>query len=142
MIKKIGIVADTHDNLPKIKEIIQFFNKEKVDFVLHAGDIIAPFAAAEFEKLNCDFLAVFGNNDGDRAELKHLLKFKINDPPYFIKAHGMKILLLHKADEILEVLEKSGNYDCIIYGHTHKQDIRITGNTIIINPGEGCGYLT
>jgi len=30
----------------------------------------------------------------------------------------------------------------VLYGHTHKLDIHQDGKTLIINPGESCGYLT
>ena len=42
----------------------------------------------------------------------------------------------------IEALAKSGKYDYIIYGHTHKQDIRKEGRTMIINIGETGGWLT
>ncbi|HDN96134.1 MAG TPA: hypothetical protein ENG71_03620, partial [Thermoplasmatales archaeon] len=32
-------------------------------------------------------------------------------------------------------------YDIVIYGHTHEKDLRV-GKSLIINPGECCGYLT
>jgi predicted phosphodiesterase len=33
-------------------------------------------------------------------------------------------------------------YDLIIYGHTHKPDIRRERRTLAINPGETGGWLT
>ena len=42
---------------------------------------------------------------------------------------------------ITDALVKSGNYDVVISGHTHKQEI-IEGKCIFINPGEICGYLS
>ena len=38
---KIGIIADTHDNLPAIRLAVDFFNKSDVDAVFHCGDIAA-----------------------------------------------------------------------------------------------------
>jgi predicted phosphodiesterase len=32
--------------------------------------------------------------------------------------------------------------DFLIYGHTHKSDIRRAGRTLIINPGEAGGWLS
>jgi putative phosphoesterase len=37
---------------------------------------------------------------------------------------------------------RSGKYDLVIYGHTHRQDIRTEGNTLVINPGETTDWLT
>ena len=74
---RIGILADTHDNLPKIERAVRFFNKEKVDFVLHAGDFIAPFAVSKLKGLTCSWLGVFGNNDGEKNGLSGISEGKI-----------------------------------------------------------------
>ena len=57
---KIGIISDTHDNMPKIAAAARVFNEEKVDLVLHAGDIISPITANEFSALKAPFIGVFG----------------------------------------------------------------------------------
>lgn len=33
-------------------------------------------------------------------------------------------------------------YDLLIYGHTHKQDIRRVDRTLIVNPGEATDWIT
>ena len=71
---KIGIIADTHDNLPQIKKAVEIFNREKIELVLHAGDFVSPFTFLEFKNLNCSLKGVFGNNDGDKLYLQE--KFK------------------------------------------------------------------
>jgi putative phosphoesterase len=40
----------------------------------------------------------------------------------------------------LDQLSKGNQADVIIYGHTHDVDVR-KGQTLIINPGEGGGWL-
>jgi len=30
----------------------------------------------------------------------------------------------------------------VIYGHTHRQDIRKVGDTLVINPGEATDWIT
>ena len=37
---------------------------------------------------------------------------------------------------IIDALADSGHFDLVIYGHTHKPDIRKVRNTLIVNPGE------
>ncbi len=69
---KIGVLSDSHDNLAKIEEAVKFFNNKKVKFVFHAGDFVAPFTIPKFKKLNCPWLGVLGNNDGEE---KGLLRF-------------------------------------------------------------------
>jgi putative phosphoesterase len=42
--------------------------------------------------------------------------------------------------KFLESLVAASNFDLVIYGHTHKVDIR-EGKPLIINPGETGGWL-
>ncbi|MEA1871092.1 MAG: YfcE family phosphodiesterase, partial [Candidatus Bipolaricaulota bacterium] len=66
---KLGIISDTHDNMPKIARAVELFNERKVDLVLHAGDFISPITASEFTHLEAPLIGVFGNNDGERLYL-------------------------------------------------------------------------
>jgi putative phosphoesterase len=50
--------------------------------------------------------------------------------------------LLHGIhEEIVDSLVESGRYDLVVRGHNHKAEI-IEGDTLVVNPGEVCGYLT
>ena len=66
----IGLISDTHDNLPMIEKAVKRLNEEKVELVLHAGDYVAPFVIPKFKALNCKLIGVFGNNDGDHELLR------------------------------------------------------------------------
>ena len=139
----IGIISDTHDNLALIKKAVTFFNGEKVDLLLHAGDFVSPFTALEFKNLNCPIKGVFGNNDGDKLYLQE--KFKgigeIHPEPYQVSINQKNILILHE-EKLIAALAESQKYEVIIYGHTHRTDLRKIGETLIINPGECGGWLT
>jgi len=140
---KIGIISDTHDNLPQIKKAIEIFNREKVELVLHAGDFVSPFTVLEFKNLNCPLKGVFGNNDGDKLYLQE--KFKgigeIYPSPYETNIDHKNIIMLHK-EKLIDALAESQKYEVIIYGHTHRTDLRKIGKTLIINPGECGGWLS
>jgi len=41
----------------------------------------------------------------------------------------------------VDALRKSGKYDVVVRGHTHQMEVS-DGKTIVINPGEVCGYLS
>jgi len=136
---KIGIMSDSHDNLPAIAKAVSVFNDAEVSLVIHAGDLVAPFVSRPLADLEMDFVAVFGNNDGERFGLSRVFGEKIHRPPYELDYNGKKILILHEPDN-LDALVASGYFDAIIYGHTHDVDIR-KGRTIVINPGECGGWL-
>lgn len=140
---KIGVISDTHDNILMIKAAVELFKKEYVNLVLHAGDHVAPFTAMVWKELDCEFIGVYGNNDGDQELLKKQFRKigRIYQRPREIILRGKKILLMHEPDNIKE-LALSEKYDLIIYGHTHRQKIYREGKTLVVNPGEACGWIT
>ena len=138
----IGIISDSHDNLPAIKKAVDIFNKENVEIVLHAGDYVSPFTAKEFGKLKMKLTGVFGNNDGDKPYLLEKFKNigKIQQDPVELEIDKRKIVLMHQPKFIDDLLN-SRSYDIVIYGHTHEIDIR-KNKSLVINPGECSGWLT
>lgn len=139
----IGIMSDSHDNLPAIDAAVDYFNEERVDLVIHAGDLISPFTARHFQKLESPFLAIYGNNDGEREGLKEAYKKMCYLEDFKeISLYNRKLAVIHGTNQALvESLSCSKIYDVIIKGHTH--DVEITKKeSLIINPGETCGYLT
>lgn len=135
---KIGLFSDTHDNLPKIEKAVRFFNREKVDFVLHAGDFIAPFTISKLGKLKCEWIGVFGNNDGEKAGLMKISKGRIHQGPLRIKLNKKRITLVHALNKIDPDKEKA---DLIVYGHTHRPEILQKSDKLMVNPGEASGWL-
>ena len=140
---KIGIIADTHDNLPQIRKAVEIFNREKVELVLHAGDFVSPFTFLEFKNLNCPLKGVFGNNDGDKLYLQEKSTGigELYPGSYQMNINHKNIIMLHQ-EELIDALAESQKYEVIIYGHTHRTDLRKVGKTIIINPGECGAWLT
>jgi len=54
-----------------------------------------------------------------------------------------KVLVYHGDNpSLLDSLVKSKKYDIIATGHTHTPEVTMEENTLIVNPGETCGYLT
>jgi putative phosphoesterase len=134
---KVGILADSHDNLHTIKKALDRFSREGVECLLHAGDFVAPFAMKELLKPGIRLVGVFGNNDGEKAGLRDLCK-EIHEPPYLFELAGKNILLTHYREKVREKL--LGQADVVIYGHTHEFEIK-EGKPLFINPGECGGWL-
>jgi len=143
----IGIISDTHDRLPMVEKAVKKLNEENVDLVLHAGDYVAPFVIPKFKELNAKLIGVFGNNDGDHELLKKRFSEYKN-----LEMHGnfakivvddFKIALLHGTEEeLLKALVESEGFDAVVHGHAHKAEVYRKGKTLVVNPGELCGYLT
>lgn len=143
----IGAISDTHDNLPQIEKAIKQLNAAKVSLVLHAGDYTSPFVIPKFKALNCKLIGVFGNNDGDHEFLKkrfsETTNCTIRDRFTTVNIDGYKIALLHGEEtELLDALIDCEYFNAIIYGHSHNKSVGKKGKTLVINPGELCGYLT
>jgi putative phosphoesterase len=143
----IGIMADTHDNLPLVEKAVQELNEENVGLVLHAGDYVAGFVILKFKELHAKLIGVFGNNDGDHE----LLKKRFSENPNLdmrgnfadVTVDGVRIALLHGSDrELLKALIESQSFDVVVHGHSHLAEAYKKGKTLVINPGEVCGYLT
>jgi putative phosphoesterase len=141
----IGAMSDTHDRLDAVDKAISFFNSQDVTDVLHAGDLVSPFVAPLFSKLKAKLHYVCGNNEGDHDFIK--IRFgDIGISPLgdlaVLQLGGKKIALLHGIhQEVVDSLVKSGAYDLVVRGHNHRAEI-IQGETLVVNPGETCGYLT
>jgi len=147
---KLGVISDSHDNLENIEKAVKILNKEKIDFLIHCGDYIAPFVVRAFNGLddkikNGNMIGVFGNNDGELLGLIKILG-KICDIRGFeaiLELGGKKIYMAHGPNPLtIKSLAKSNEFDIIASGHTHQSKIEKIGKTLVLNPGELCGYLS
>ena len=141
---KIGLIADTHDNLEAIDKAIEVLNEKNVEHVLHAGDLISPFSAVKFGDLEADLHYVWGNNDGDRMAV--ISKFEDLDLGTYgdfgsFRFDGVRIALLHGVNEgIVEALAESKKYDVVVRGHTHERKVK--KDPFVVNPGTVSGYVS
>ena len=136
----IGIISDTHDNQDKTRKAIELFNKKGVEYVIHAGDYTSPFTLKLFKELNCRYVGVFGNNDGDKLLLMERSEGNIYNQPYLFTLLNRKIVVLHE-HHLVDALADSGHFNIIIYGHTHEAVVRKVKSTLLINPGEAGAWL-
>jgi putative phosphoesterase len=143
----VGLITDTHDHLPMVEKAVKRLNEENVKLVLHAGDYVAPFVIPRFKELKAKLIGVFGNNDGDRELLKkrfsEYANLEMRGNFAEIVVDNVKIALLHGSDEeLLKALIGSQGFDVVVHGHAHKAEVYRKGKTLVVNPGEVCGYLS
>ncbi len=129
--------------MDRIADAVRLFNEQEVAVVLHAGDIISPITAKEFAHLQAPLTGVFGNNDGDRLYLIERYREigTLHSKRWEGTLDGRRFLLIHEPD-MLAALAASGHYDVIVYGHTHRRENARRGPTLVVNPGEGGGWIT
>ncbi len=140
---KIGILSDSHDNLPMIAAALKRFTDEGVEAVLHAGDYVAPFAARmlapPFLPAGCAVQGVYGNNDGERAGLAKKLP-GIADGPLRMQIGGRMIVMTHDAASL--AAGDVAAAEVIVSGHTHDVACEMRDGVLHLNPGECGGWLT
>ena len=132
----VGVLADSHDNVPALKEALKRLGEEGVEAVLHAVDVIAPFTAKVLAGCGLPVSAVYGNNDGEKAGLAGLLD--ITDPPRTVELGGRRILLAHDVDKVPGA--EKARADLLVVGHTHEACFT-PGDPPVLNPGECGGWL-
>lgn len=145
----IGVISDTHDNLKAVDKALKILKERGVNKVIHLGDFISPFTLRKFE--NFRLYGIFGNNDGEKLLLKSIADefgFVLEEAPLEIEIGKKNFLLLHgygsveRTKKLVRSFAKSGDYDFILYGHTHRVHREKISETTILNPGEACGYLS
>jgi len=134
----VGLLADSHDNVPQLREAVTALADEGAECLLHAGDFIAPFAVRELVEFPGKVMAVFGNNDGERAGIKKVLP-DVFEAPHLFELGGRRILVTH--DLALVAEDQRAHADVVVYGHTHQVDIT-RGKPLVLNPGECGGWLS
>jgi putative phosphoesterase len=140
---RVGLIADSHDRVPAIAELLRRFQAASVELILHAGDYCSPFSLRAFEDAHISLAGVFGRNDGDREGLlsraQSAFGAELFESPHSFEIGGKRILLVH---DIGEVQQRSiDSHELVIHGSTHQQEMKTRGDTLIVNPGEGCGWL-
>jgi uncharacterized protein len=137
--KTIGLISDTH--IPKRarsvpKKVFEIF--EKVDYIIHAGDLVDLAVVDELEQI-APVLAVHGNMDSLEVSEAFL---SLNS----LKVFDWKIGVTHDPsifagfDKSNKISEQNG-FNVFVYGHTHVADIRWEGKILYINPGSATDPL-
>lgn len=120
--KRIGVLSDTHGKLrEEVVEILQ-----SCDVILHAGDIHTPKVLDALREI-APLYIVRGNADKEWAEgLPEILSEEIC---------GLRVFMVHNKKQIPK---ETGNYDLVVFGHSHKYEERREAGCLFLNPGS-CG---
>jgi len=140
---KVGLMADSHDRIPAIAELLRQMREEGATLVLHAGDFISPLSFKPFEDMHMTLQGVFGRNDGDPQGLLARagagLGMEIFESPHSFDIAGQQIMLVHDIGEVAKRSVK--NHSVVVHGFTHQQSLKDQGDALVVNPGEACGWL-
>lgn len=120
--KRIGVLSDTHGKLRE--EVVKILRG--CDVILHAGDINTPKVMESLQEI-APLYIVRGNADKEWAEgLPESLTEEIC---------GLRVFMVHNKKYLPKEI---GNFDLMVFGHSHKYEERREGNCLFLNPGS-CG---
>lgn len=140
---RIGLLADSHDRVDAIAEFAGRFAAAGVGMVHHCGDYCAPFSLAPIQAHHLALVGVFGRNDGDPEALRAVAMSGMGsehfEAPHSFELLGRRILLVHDLSDALERSIEA--HDIVVHGCTHREEMKTRGGTLLVNPGEACGWL-
>ena len=138
---RIGVVSDTHNNLKNVRKIVELFNAEGVDRVIHTGDISQAKTLDVLACLDAPLFGVFGNNDQEREALTQAIErhgFAFQDPPLHLHWCERSIIVVH---DPLEFEGHLAHQELALPGHTPRYRLETSGSQVIVNPGACAGML-
>jgi putative phosphoesterase len=134
---QIGILSDTHSRHHTVETALELLRQRGVGQILHCGDIEDAEAVRLFQSFDTHF--VWGNCDGDRYGMRQAMRetgATLHEPFGSLELEGRKLAWIHSDDQrLFRDVERSGAFDFLFYGHTHKAEQHRTGITQVINPG-------
>jgi hypothetical protein len=140
---RIGLMADTHDHLTATAELLGRMTAAGVGMVLHAGDFCAPFSLRPFAEAAVALAGVFGRNDGDheglRAAAAANVGMEIYESPHSLEIGDRRILLVHDIGDVHQRSLAAHHY--VVHGCVHQVEMKERGESLLINPGEACGWV-
>lgn len=126
---RILIVSDTHNHNELFLKLCKAY--EPLDMVIHCGDV-EDSEYTLMEGAGCPMHMVAGNNDYF-TDLPREKEFMIGKYKVFL-THGHTYYVSMNNSRIKEEARARG-VDIVMYGHSHRPEIDMSGGVIAINPG-------
>jgi putative phosphoesterase len=122
----IGVVSDTHGLLrPEAVAALA-----GIDLLIHAGDVGDAATLGAIRALGTPAHVVRGNVDRGLWALE-LPETAVVEVP------GHSLYVLHDRAQ-LDLDPRAAGFDAVIFGHSHRPEVRREGSVLILNPGS-CG---
>jgi uncharacterized protein len=123
---KIGILSDTHRNKANLNLAAGWLQKkQRISMLFHLGDDYSD--VLELTERYIEVVQVPGIYDKEYTN-------KTVPATVIETIQGLDILLIHALDKDL-TKEDAMRSDIILYGHTHRSEIRLEDGVLYMNPG-------
>ncbi len=148
----IAILSDVHDNWANLEKVLKYLKKQKIKTILCLGDLCAPSTLKMLvDNFKGKIHYVFGNVEGDLYQTTNTANKYKNVILYGqelgeLSIDGKRIAITHWP-KTASALAKTGDYDLVFFGHTHRPDIKkfkplhVDRGIILANPGNIAGLF-
>lgn len=140
---KIAIISDSHDNLTNLGKFLSFLKREKINFIIHCGDVCNGETLRKIRKdFSEEIFLSFGNADIRESfvELKENPKIKFFEDFGEMEIDNLKIGFCHDSNLAKKTFETK-KYDFVFYGHTHRPSLKEKNGHFLANPGNLSGLF-
>lgn len=137
---RIALFSDIHDHVSHLLLALEAAKAEGCTHLLFMGDMaeLSTFRTLREEWPHPVDL-VFGNNEYQVTAFRKLAadfhQTTLHGETADIFLDNRRIFFCHLPWTALKAAE-SGLFDAVFYGHTHAPEIRMSQNTLVVNPGE------
>lgn len=135
---KIGVLSDTHDNLSNLTYALETFRECGIDTVIHCGDLTGFETVSQFSGFRLIYL--IGNMDHASGTITKRVNKAGEDNfaglTFTGKLEGVSIAATHShIDGKVMALVRSGKYQWVFHGHTHRKRDEVIKGVHVVNPG-------
>lgn len=136
---KLGVLSDTHSNIPNLLKALALFREEGITHLLHCGDMTDIMTAKQLSGFT--IIYVNGNVDSSPEAVSHVVwtlnpANEIPGDVYEGRLGGVGIAATHgHLTDHLQRLIRSRRNKYVFHGHTHRWRNELIGKTRVINPG-------
>jgi len=135
---RLAVLSDTHNHTANLKNVIEHLRQEKIEIVLHCGDLTEIETALMLVEFR--LFVTFGNGDWNANQIRqNLMYYRADNFGGIVfrgELDGVKIAATHgHLEGVLENLVQCGEYAYVFYGHSHRRKDELIRATRMVNPG-------
>jgi putative phosphoesterase len=139
----IAVVSDTHDHIKNTRAFVRQANEAGAELMIHCGDLVSPFMLEEMDGFNGKIHIIAGNNPGDQFLMAQQIAKRAEKVRYHglfgaLRIDDMNTAWVHEP-HLAKAIAKSGEFQLVCFGHTHRWLYEISEDVVMLNPGEILG---
>lgn len=137
---QLAILSDIHDNTQNLRRALQKALDAGCTQLLFLGDMTTPGTLRLLLELwPHEMQLVPGNNDyswGDIHNAPGMHRACFHNVSAEIETGGRRLYMTHVPSNGVRYAAECGEYDLVLFGHTHRSELQMCGHTIVANPGD------